>query len=114
LDLSRGKLAKTALWQRGSQAEFRRWFFIRWIYTIKLLLCLLFDRYRPDSPHSDLEGIAHIGKSRILWHPDDRVHHWTELAVGKGLFCNWYYDIFVNYTREGDIPPDHPRILENI
>lgn len=96
------KLLIAALAQRGAHS--RILFILRWLYTIKLLICILLDRENDVAPREDLvKGLLHVDKQRVLWHPDPSVHFWIEYSVGRGLFKNWYFDAYPESTPEGDL-----------
>lgn len=99
---TKAKLMKEALVQRCSWTRLP--FIIRFLYTLKVVFCILFGR---EHCHLDrdqvVKGVARFDHKSMSWHPDPNVMLWSEVAVGKGLFKNWFYELYSDSTPEGDI-----------
>lgn len=66
----------------------------RWFYTAKAIICLLAGRQKSLYVCLDnkIDSVACWG----FWTDFDGCSNWTELAVGRGVFVNWHYDIYGN------------------
>jgi len=67
----------------------------RWFYTIKTLICILFNR------QGDLWGKDHIDVAILNHRPVYTMdviggYNWICIVVGYGYFKNWYYDKYEN------------------
>src|SRR5579859_5606241 len=98
----KAKLMKEALTQRCAWTSLS--FITRFIYTLKVVLCILLGR---EHSHLDrdqvVKGVARFDHQPMSWHPDPGVELWSEIAVGKGLFKNWFYELYSDSTSDGDI-----------
>lgn len=101
----------TLLWavltQRCAHNRLSMFFLVRWLYAFKAVVCILLGRFDAAmKPEQAAHGVARFDAERVTWHPDPSVHHWSELAVGLGVFRNWSYDIYTDTTPEGEISED--------
>lgn len=65
----------------------------RWFYTTKAIICLMIGRQKNLYTTDDkIDSVANWG----YWTSLDGGGNWTELAVGRGVLRNWYYDIYKN------------------
>lgn len=65
-------------------------------YWLKIFICLLLDlRTKQDSY---LDQIAMIAFDWCKGSYEYGGTDWTEIAVGEGVFRNWYYHIYGNGT----------------
>ncbi len=100
LDRETKTWVKRALQQRGKYEQ--EWWFGRWqplmmlLYTAKACLCLLLDLQDQDEGvtyRDKLDQMA-FGPQRGFSTPDGSGYEWEALAVGKGLFSNWWVEIY--------------------
>lgn len=73
---------------------------MRWLYVVKAIICILVGR-EPNDWKTFYErkidmAIIRSGKNEI---PEEPTEYWWEaLAVGHGLFKNWWYVIYLDGT----------------
>lgn len=102
MDPSRFKLIKEALFQRCKWSDLG--FIMRFLYTLKVFLCIILGNQHDHLDRDEIvKGVARFDHQPIAWHPDPNVHLWTEIAVGTGLFKNWFYEVYSDSTPDGDI-----------
>lgn len=90
---------KEALKQRGKcSQEYKFGKIKRWFYTFKVIVCLFLGRYKRITWGDDYIDSMAIWNVSSWWSFDfvGTAYDWTELAVGKGIFTNWFYDIYGN------------------
>jgi hypothetical protein len=99
---TRIKLIKEVLSQRCGWSDLG--LIVRFLYTLKVFLCIILGRqYCHLDRDQVVTGVAKFDHQQITWHPDPNVLLWTEVAVGTGLFKNWFYEIYSDSTPDGDI-----------
>jgi hypothetical protein len=64
-------------------------------YWFKTLICLLFRIYKDDHNYEEIAMIAYDYHSGS-WEFGGT--DWSEIAVGEGIFRNWYYVWYINGT----------------
>jgi hypothetical protein len=62
----------------------------RWFYTFKAIVCLLMNRKTDLWAEDCISTVAYWD-----YHGGYR-DSWEQLAVGRGVFKNWHYDVYQN------------------